>query len=325
MDLVAGKLRRPHILALVTVVPALLVSVMVVAWQPSPGAQAAGEQAAGETVHFQPAASAPVPIEEGPFGVFIVVDELRHQSSVGDDGLGAFELTIVYDPSMVEFREARLGGLGGDTKRNFQCLQRSDVVGSISFGCISSGSGAGPEGDLTLAEFSFEPIAPGATTLTLEDVDLVSPLAEEIAVTVESVHPVEITGSAPVDEPADGPNNASDPPDVDDPVSGPDTESGGQQPDGGETGGEPDGQLRGDDDPSPSSNDTDPDAGATPAQVSAKDPDGGSDRDGAPAAEADGGSSTTAVVLWSVAAGAGLAAFGALGLAGVQWRRKLKS
>lgn len=312
------------------------------------GQPSADAQETRELVRFHPPSSLEAHMAD-QFVFWIVVDDLQHNGSieyddnrdtvpdrfVASEGLGAFELTISYDPGLLKLSGARAGPLG-DAERSFQCFQRSDKAGSISFGCFSSGSGAGPDGDLTLAEFSFEPIAPGDTSLQLEDVDLAGPLADDIDVSVDSVHPVRITGS----EPGERPSNSTNPPTGDDPKDDPVVAPPGETTDAdtesndGDDGPGPDG-------PSSVGSETDPQEGtpggpsavlgpegdseAGPEGDSEAGPDGGgeagSDGDGEAAEAAGDGSSTTTVLLWSIAAGGGLAVLGALGLAGVRWRR----
>lgn len=285
MTLATLPSRRTYIGFLLALVPALLVVAMT-AGQPAPGAQAAAE-----SVRFQPSASLQAEVAD-EFGFWIVVDDLQHEGSIAYDddrdttpdrfvpseGLGAFEFTIQYDVTMLQFRDARIGGLGEDedTERSFQCLQRTDEPGSVTFGCISFGSEGGPEGDLTLAEFSFEPIAPGATTLTLGDVVLAGPLADDIDVSVESVHQVEITGSAPAG-PVAGPNDTLDPTDGDGQGSSSAADPKGQSQDGDETGdGDKTGGQADEDDPPAEGSGEDPDVGDTPgSQVIAIDRTGG--------------------------------------------------
>ena len=124
-----------------------------------------------------------VPAETGPFTVFVVLEDLQHFGvlSYDDDrdtvpdrqvesvGLGAFEVTIQYDDTVLAFTAAGEGPDLGRSGRSFQCLPPALELDSVSFGCVSPGpEPSGPQGTMTLAALTFQPIGTGTSPLVLE-------------------------------------------------------------------------------------------------------------------------------------------------------------
>ena len=266
------------------------------------------------TVRIQPPLTT-APAEDGPFALYIGLEDMQHEASVSgaaSDGLGTFEFTLLFDPAVLEIHGAEAGSLLDSTGRNFQCLQRSDEPGSFSFGCVSTGSGPGPEGTFTLAQVSFRPVKAGSSLVQLEDVDLGGPLSDDIPVNVFGASAVSVTGS-PVPAPTQpGPGTTAGPA----PTNGPAGTAQTPKPDDGTA--------------SPSQTpmakaeatgtlvEADPeDDGASPTSVAlAANP--GAENEAS--SGGDGGSSGN-VMLWSAAAVGGVVAAGALGLTLVLWRR----
>ena len=154
-------------------------------------------------------------LEEGPFSVFIVLEELDHRaivSEVPSEGLGAFEFRILYDESVVEIEEVTQGPSLEQTGRSFQCLQGRNEPGSFSFGCVSPGSKPfGPQGTFTLATVTFSPVHTGSTVLLLEHVELAGLLAEDVPVAVFGAGAVQVR-SASTSTPTPPPEATATPP-----------------------------------------------------------------------------------------------------------------
>ena len=272
------------------------------------------------TVRLQPPTTPDARVDD-PFAVYIGLEDMQHEatvSGVASDGLGAFEFTLLFDPAVLEIHGAEGGALLNSTGRNFQCLQILDQEqGSFTFGCVSTGQMAGPQGTFTLAQVSFRPIEAGSSLLQLEDVDLGGPLADDIPVNVFGASAVSVTGS-PVPPPTQpGPGATSGPA----PAATGAPAGATQTP---EIGSEPDGTA------SPSQTAL-AEAKATEALVEIDPEDDGASATAVALAESpraendassgmDGGSSGSAM-LWSAAAVGGVVAVGALGLTLVLWRR----
>jgi hypothetical protein len=121
--------------------------------------------------------------KEGPFTVYVVLEDLQHfgvltyddnrdtmpDRQVESDGLAAFEVTIQYDNTVLAFVRADEGPELGRTGRAFTCLPAAREIDSVSFGCVSAGGApAGPQGTMTLASITFEPVGTGTSPLMLE-------------------------------------------------------------------------------------------------------------------------------------------------------------
>jgi hypothetical protein len=139
-----------------------------------------------------------VPADEGPFTVYVVIQDLQHAGnvtyddnrdgtpdrSIPSEGLGAFEFTIAYNPQVVEFRDAEHGPNLTTTGRSFQCLPARHDAGEITFGCLSPGSNPpGPQGNLTLAAVQFSPRGSGLSPLVLS-AEIAGPLGDSAEVDV---------------------------------------------------------------------------------------------------------------------------------------------
>jgi len=162
--------------------------------------QTRAQDAVEGTVWLSPAISM-VPADGGAFTVFAILQDLRHFGALSYDdnrdtvpdrqvpstGLGAFEVTIRYDEQVLRFVAAEEGPDLGSSGRSFYCLPPALDVGRVSFGCVSPGpQPSGPQGTMTLAAITFEPIGAGASPLVLE-ADLSGPLGADTV-------PVEVRG-----------------------------------------------------------------------------------------------------------------------------------
>ncbi len=200
----------------------------------------AGPQA---TVRLTPVGSR-VDWADGPFTISIEISGLDHHgvAEYDDDrdgtpdreepseGLGAFEVLLHFDPAVLEVTEAGEGDFFDSSGRSPQCLQRIPERGQYAVGCVSTGTGAGPQGSGTLAILTLTPLANGMSFLVME-AQLGGPLADSIPVTSEG-GVVEVFGA-----PQDATPEPDDPPDTEDPADQTDGE--GSEPtviDGGELG-----------------------------------------------------------------------------------------
>jgi hypothetical protein len=129
--------------------------------------------------------------QSGTFSVDVVVENVN--------GLGAYEVGIQYDESVLSFSSAEDGSFLGSSGRTVTCPIFSSGVGSVRLACATLGAEpAGPSGNGVLATFVFLGETPGASTLTLA-----SPVITFIngaAISISSV----VSGSITVD-PCGGP------------------------------------------------------------------------------------------------------------------------
>ena len=86
--------------------------------------------------------------------------------------LGAYEVIVSFDATKLEFVSGGDEGFLGSTGRNVSCFPPILATGEARFGCATSGSGAGPSGDGTLATLYFEALAPGDVEIALRDAGL---------------------------------------------------------------------------------------------------------------------------------------------------------
>lgn len=208
-----ARLRRLAVLAL----PVLAILIMAHVVQ---SAARAGAQTEG-TVHLSPAMST-VPLSDGPFTVYVVLEDLQHfgQVTYDDDrdgtpdrqipseGLAAFQFTIEYDAAVVEVDSVEEGPHLGSTGRSFQCLPLLREPGNITFGCLSSGSSPpGAQGTLTLASVQLTPISNGLSPLVLS-AEVAGPLGDSADVEVGG-GAVRVTGASGATRPPPTRANAS--------------------------------------------------------------------------------------------------------------------
>ena len=120
-----------------------------------------------------------VNIGTGQFAVDVKVQEVTN--------LGAFEFTLDFDPSVIQFVGWQEGPFLKSTDRSTLCNSSHFGDGSEHYGCGSGGSGkAGPNGSGVLVTASFQPLAVGFSTLELHDTGLydatidVNPIAHSV-------------------------------------------------------------------------------------------------------------------------------------------------
>jgi len=147
-----------------------------------PSPQALAQSNVEGTVWLTPPISM-VPAESGPFTVFVILEDLQHFGALSYDddrdtvpdrqvesiGLAAFEVTIRYDNTVLAFADVQQGPDLGRSGRSFDCLPPALELDRVSFGCVSPGpEPAGPQGTMTLAALTFEPVGSGTSPLVLE-------------------------------------------------------------------------------------------------------------------------------------------------------------
>ncbi len=186
----------PQALARRVVLLVLLTATLMGMTIATPAARAQTPPVEGR-VRLVPAMSE-APGDGGAFTVYVVVQDLQHNGlityddngdhtpdrSVASDGMGAFQVTIGYDPSILAVRGAEPGPDLGRSGRSFQCLPPARQPDSFSFGCVSSGAGpAGPQGTLTLASITLVPQGQGLSPLSL-DAEIAGPLGDSASIVV---------------------------------------------------------------------------------------------------------------------------------------------
>lgn len=172
-----------------------------------PSAVRAGTQTEGR-VHLTPAMST-VPLNDGTFSVYVVLEDLQHFGQVTyddnrdgtpdrqtpSDGLAAFQFTIEYDAAVVEVGSVEQGPHLGSTGRSFQCLPLLRDPGAVTFGCLSTGgSPPGAQGTLTLASVQLTPLSNGLSPLVLS-AEVAGPLGDSADVEVGG-GAVRVTGAS---------------------------------------------------------------------------------------------------------------------------------
>ena len=160
-------------------------------------AQPINAQSTDGTVRLLPPIST-VDVNDGSFGVFIVLEDLEHNGVISYDddrdttpdrfvesiGMAAFEFTLDFDETVVAVEDIEVGPALGESGRAFQCLPPRYEPGSIRFGCLSSGaSTSGVQGSFTLASLTLRPLGNGSSPLLLEP-QLAGPLGDPIAIDV---------------------------------------------------------------------------------------------------------------------------------------------
>ena len=292
--------------------PALVLSsVLVMATMASSG-QVSGQILEGTVRMMPPISSAP--LQEGPFEVYVVLENLRHygiilydddrdtvpERSVESTGLGAFEFTLEFDQSVVAVEAVERGPDLERTGRSFQCLPPREEPGKFSFGCLSVGSEPpGPQDSLTLATVTLRPLGRGSSPLLLE-AGLAGPLGDDVPVQAFGAV-VRATGSlAPARTAAPTPTPATTP---------------GVQPPASPTLPVLEGGT-----PSATAAPGTPTSTGTPTAGGGRDPDDVNLRGGN--SEAENGGWEPGAGFWSAVGLAALTAVGAVGLFAVLWRRR---
>jgi hypothetical protein len=153
-----------------------------------------------------PTTSADEPMKQGgeDFQVDIVVDNVTN--------LAAFQFSLEYDPSIIEYKDVKEGPFLGSTGREVHPLDpriEQDGMERLRFSCVTLGppvsvSGvAGPDGSGVLATITFSPVGGGETPLELTEGVLVAAEIDEQGRPVEIDTAVE-SASLEVTSPGDG-------------------------------------------------------------------------------------------------------------------------
>jgi len=112
-------------------------------------------------------------LEGPPFTVNVVVDDVVN--------LGAFQLELVFDSSILGFVEIAEGPFLGSSGRTVQCLPPVTAEGLVRFVCVTLGqTPEGPEGSGVLATITFEPLSAGSSDLQFQKLILADPPGEPI-------------------------------------------------------------------------------------------------------------------------------------------------
>ena len=132
--------------------------------------------AAGTSIERIVPSSQTVSVTSSSFTTDVTVEQVTD--------LGAYEVLITFDSSVISVVGAVDGGFLGSTGRFVFCPTpfTETISGSLlrlHFGCVTSGSGAGPSGTGLLATITWAPIVDGTTTLHLEP-SLATPLGDSI-------------------------------------------------------------------------------------------------------------------------------------------------
>ncbi len=168
-------------------------------------------------VYLQPSQLVTARYADGAFDVQVRLSGLNHHGRITYDddrdtvpdrayesnGLGAYEIKLLFNPGVVKVVEAEPGDFAGSTGRNVQCFERNSTPGEYELGCASLGSADGPQGSGRLATITLRPLANGVTPLALE-AGLGGPLGDEIPVRVTGTM-VRVSG-APTMAPTPGPS-----------------------------------------------------------------------------------------------------------------------
>lgn len=125
----------------------------------------------GTLVRVDPS-SQTVPVGAG-FSVDIRVENVAN--------LGSYEWMLAFDPAIIEFVSVFNGSFLGRTGRTVFCPGAILDVGSVRFGCSTTGATPpGPSGSGVLSTVTFSALASGTSPLDLVWVELSDPLAEDI-------------------------------------------------------------------------------------------------------------------------------------------------
>jgi hypothetical protein len=128
------------------------------------------------TLSFVDPASQTVPLGSD-FTVDVSIQEVTN--------LGSYEWLLTYDPDLLAFVSVADGPFLGSTGRTVFCPGEILDVGSIRWGCASSGTTPpGPDGAGVLSTITFSPLAEGTSALDLVWVQLSDPLGDNVPTAV---------------------------------------------------------------------------------------------------------------------------------------------
>jgi len=103
--------------------------------------------------------------------------------------LGAFQLDLVYSPTLARADGAAITGFLGSTGRNIALLGPTfdQTAGRVTLGAFSFGSAPGPDGDGVLAVITLTTyLTPGVTPLTLQNIQLLDTHANALSATLNN-------------------------------------------------------------------------------------------------------------------------------------------
>jgi hypothetical protein len=142
---------------------------------PTPGPTSTPTPVVPVTLRIAP--SAVTALETTTFSVDVEV--------AGVTNLGAYEVGLVYDESVLSFVNVVNGPFLGSTGRTVSCPSFFTGVGFVRFGCVTLGAEpAGPAGSGALATFTFAADVPGSTPLDFSSELLLTVQAQQIPVEV---------------------------------------------------------------------------------------------------------------------------------------------
>jgi len=125
--------------------------------------------------------------------------DLQVSDVTNPDGLGGYQFTLQFDPSIVSYVGLNNGSFLGSTGSEVVCQPPITDVGMVSFVCNTSGwESQRPSGSGQLARATFQTVGEGFSPLNLSDVILVDPPGEYITAGVAD-------GSASVGDDQGGP------------------------------------------------------------------------------------------------------------------------
>jgi hypothetical protein len=81
--------------------------------------------------------------------------------------LGAYNFTLSWDPNILDITSVSNGTFLGSTGNTVVCDAPQKALGSLTFGCHTSGAGAGPNGAGVLGTVQFTILSTGTTQMTL--------------------------------------------------------------------------------------------------------------------------------------------------------------
>jgi hypothetical protein len=115
-------------------------------------------------------------------GQYFTVDLMAQNIS----NLGAYEFTLVFNPSIINYVSVSNGWFLGSTGRSVFCPTPIADGWILRFGCVTTGVGIpGASGSGQLAQVVFRAAAPGTTVLYLDKKDGVA-LADPLGVTINA-------------------------------------------------------------------------------------------------------------------------------------------
>lgn len=141
------------------------------------------------TVSIQPVTS--IVVLSRTFTVSVVISDVVN--------LGAFQFDLYYDPAVIHGEGATLGPFLGSSGRAAIPTETrvDDETGLLSFGAysLSSPPQPGPDGSGVLAEVGLTAQATGASSLSLEEVQVLDPPATQMSARVDDGNVVVIATS----------------------------------------------------------------------------------------------------------------------------------